>query len=130
MIFSMEEYDTFVAAVADETAAFRARQKAATAREDAREAARASDGPTSKGSSAQRQPGKRSFEEDAKPAIKRGLEDDERAGEMKSTGKRPSEDETCEADRDIDSGSRERHPAKRARLAESEGRTRAVRWCS
>ncbi|KAL1715048.1 hypothetical protein EV715DRAFT_208330 [Schizophyllum commune] len=58
----------------------------------------------------------------AKLAGKRMLEED-----AKPTPKRPSEDDVCEA---VDSSSTERQPAKRARLAEDEGRTRAVRWCS
>ncbi|KAL1761695.1 hypothetical protein FB107DRAFT_200619 [Schizophyllum commune] len=58
----------------------------------------------------------------AKLAGKRMLEED-----AKLTTKRPSEDDVCEA---VDSSSTDRQPAKRARLTESEGRMRAVRWCS
>ncbi|KAL1677023.1 hypothetical protein EV122DRAFT_291481 [Schizophyllum commune] len=85
---------------------------------------------------------KRPFEE-AGRAAKRPLEEDVReADRSKPAGKRSFEEDVEEEKREagraidsskertVDSSSTERHPTKRARLAEDEGRTRAVRWCS
>ncbi|KAI5834625.1 hypothetical protein K523DRAFT_262619 [Schizophyllum commune Tattone D] len=73
---------------------------------------------------------KRPFEEEAR----KQSGEDVRKGEVKSAAKRhlmddDAGDEPCEAGCAVDSDA-DRQPAKRARLTESEGRMRAVRWCS
>ncbi|KAI5899342.1 uncharacterized protein SCHCODRAFT_02742441 [Schizophyllum commune H4-8] len=62
--------------------------------------------------------GKRSLETEPMPATKRNYAEDDAGGKGREAD-----------DRALDS-STDRQPAKRARLAENEGRTRAVRWCS